>query len=99
MKVPIFLFINQNRQVRMTKKDPAAYPNELGINLILEVPDAFFRRPNPRATVTIPEDILVNPDPKVAVQVIAPQIAESLRLEVKTVEDGLLTLLASKTEQ
>ena len=96
MKVKANLFINNQGGIRITKKDTSAYPSELAVQLVVDVPDIFFKRPMPVVDLKIPEEYLINPDATVAAQWVAPDIAEALKLEVKTVEDGLVTMLKEK---
>ena len=93
MKVTAYLFINSNGGLRVTKKDAAAYPSELGVHLVVDVPDVFFRRPMPRVDVQVPEEFLINPKSEIVASMVATPLAEALKLDVATVEDGLLTML------
>jgi hypothetical protein len=96
MKVTANLFINSNGSIRVTKKDTGAYPSELAVQLVVDVPDIFFKRPMPKVELDIPEEYLISPDQEIVAKWVAPEIAEALKLEVKTVEDGMLTMLKEK---
>lgn len=99
MKVTANLFINSDGSIRVTKKDTSAYPGELAVQLVIDVPDLFFNRPMPVVDIKIPEAFLINPDEKVVANWVAKDVAESLKVEVKTVEDGLLLALKEKQEK
>lgn len=96
MKVLANIFISKNGSLRITKKDAAAYPSELGVQIVIDVPDIFFTRPVPRVELTVPKEYLVNPDAEVAARWVAQDVADALQLEVKTVEDGLMTMMKDK---
>lgn len=83
----------------MTRRETAAYPLELAIQLEIDVPDTFFRRPIPKVQLDIPEEYLVNPGAEVAARWVADPVADALKLDVKTVEDGLLTMLRSRYDE
>lgn len=93
MKVTAYLFINSSGSLRITKKDSAAYPSELGVHLVVDVPDIFFRRPMPRVDVQVPAEFLINPNSEIVASMVATPPAEALKLDVTLVEDGLLTML------
>jgi len=99
MKVTANLFIKNDGSIRVTKKDTGAYPTELAVQLVVDVPDIFFKRPMPIVNLQIPEAFLINPDQKVTAQWIAPEIAEALKVDVKAVEDGLIAAVNAKKEQ
>ena len=99
MKVRANLFINSNGGLRVTKKDSSSYPSELAVQLVIDVPDVFFRRPMPIVNLNIPESFLVNPDEKVVANWVAQDIAQALQVDVKTVEDGLMLALKEKVKK
>lgn len=96
MKIKANLFIRPNGTLRVTKQDSRPNFGELGIQLLIDVPDVFFKRPTPVVNLQIPEAFLVNPDEKVIATWVAQDIAEALKLEVKSVEDGLVDLIKEK---
>ncbi len=96
MKVTANLFINKDGNIRVTKRDVSAYPTELAVQLIIDVPDIFFKRPMPRVELDVPESYLINPKADVVARWVAPDIAEALGIDIKTVEDGMLTMLKNK---
>jgi len=98
MKIYANLFIDRWGNLRVTKKDPRTNPSELGIQLVVDVPDVFFNRPIPQVTVKIPEAYLLIPDKEIAVNMIAEDVANNLELDIKTVNDGLLEMLANKQQ-
>lgn len=93
MKVLANLFIRNDGSIRITKKDKSAYPTELAVQLVLDVPDVFFKRPMPIVNLSIPDEFLINPDKKVTANWIAPEIAEALKIDVKAVQDGLVAAI------
>ena len=99
MKVKANLFINSNGSLRVTKQNTGAYPSELAVQLVIDVPDVFFSRPMPIVNLSIPESYLVNPDTKFVAQWVARDISDALKVDVKTVEDGLMLALKEKLTQ
>lgn len=98
MKIKANLFIDNKGKLRVTKIDNRAYTSELVVQLIIDVPDLFFKRPMPKVELSIPEEYLINPDAEVVAKWVAEDVADALKLEVSTVQDGLLTMLKSKEE-
>lgn len=96
MKVKANLFIDNSGNIRVTKRDTSAYPRELAVQLVLDIPDIFFRRPIPRVDLSIPPEYLIDPDQRVVAHWAGEDVAAALKLDVKTVEDGLLTMLKEK---
>lgn len=92
MKVTAYLFIDQWGGLRLTKREAQPRPTELAIRLVLTVPDTFFKRAIPVVELTLPNHF-ADPDRKVAAQVIAPDIADALKLDVDAVLDGLAVAL------
>lgn len=99
MKVTANLFINRDGSLRITKKDTSAHATELVVQLVIDVPDIFFKRPMPKVELDIPEEYLVNPDSEIAAKWVAPDIAAALGIEVKTVEDGMIAMLKAEQEK
>lgn len=98
MKVNANLFIDNRGGLRMTKKYTGAYANELAVQLVIDVPDVFFNRPMPKVELNIPESFLIDPGAEVAAKWVAQDVADALKIEVKTVEDGLLAMIKEKQE-
>lgn len=96
MKVQANLFIDSSGNIRVTKRDNRANPRELAVQLVLDVPDIFFKRPMPRVDLSIPPEYLIDPDQKIVARWVGEDVAAALKLDVKTVEDGLLTMLKQK---
>lgn len=99
MKIPVYLFVDNSGNIRVTKRDKAAYPRELAIQLMLDVPDVFFNRPMPKVDLNIPPEFLVNPDATITAKWIAPDIAEAIGVEVKRVEDGMVAMIEERNRQ
>lgn len=99
MKVTANLFINRDGSLRITKKDPSAYATELAVQLVIDVPDIFFKRPMPKVELEIPEEYLVNPDTEVVAKWVSHDIAEALKIDVKAVEDGMVAMLKADKEK
>lgn len=93
MKVTANLFISRDGSLRITKRDTSTYPTELAVQLVIDVPDLFFKRPMPRVELDVPKEYLINPKAEVVARWVAPDIAGALAIEVKTVEDGMLAML------
>lgn len=98
MKITANIFISNDGSLRFTKKYTGASARELAVQLVIDVPDVFFNRPMPIVHMSIPEEFLLDPSKEVAVKWIAPNIADALKVEVKTIEDGLLTALKNQVD-
>lgn len=99
MKVKANLFISSNGSLRVTKKDASAYPSELAVQLVIDVPDIFFKRPMPIVDLKIPESYLIDPNQAVVAEWVARDVSAALKVNVQTVTDGLLVALKEKIEQ
>lgn len=55
MKVNCFLTVNSRGSVKVTKNKPGLNFDEIAISVNLEVPDAFFHKPQIQATISLPE--------------------------------------------
>ena len=86
----------QSATLRVTKQQPKLAANELAFNLSINIPDTMFKRLIPVVKIDVPGDMLVNPNPDIALSLTAASVAEALRLDVKTVEDGLKQMLTDK---
>ena len=84
---------------KIVKNKPTLMTRELGFQLEIDIPDVFFQRTAPVVKIELPKDIFVNPDPEIAVSITAKSVAEALRLDVKTVEDGLTQMLKDRVEE
>lgn len=93
MKVYANLFIDSKASVRVTKNSTYAHPNELAVQLVVDVPDVFFKRPMPRVELNIPEEYLVDPGKEIVAKWIAQDISDAIKIEAKTVEDGLVAMI------
>lgn len=98
MKVKANLFIDRTGKVRVTRRDTSAYVTELAVQVVIDVPAVFFNRPIPKVELSIPEEYLIDPGQEVVAKWVAEDVAGALQLEVKTVEDGLLTMMKEKLE-
>lgn len=98
MIVKANLYITDKGNLRITKTDYYPKPNELSVRLSIDVPDAFFKRPTPKASLTIPEDYLLQTDHEMTVNFLAPEVAEALKLEVSDVRDGLAHMVKELIE-
>lgn len=66
---------------RLTSKVPALGKDEVAIKLDVVVPDALFKRPQLRASVTIPESVVSAP-------VISAEVLDNIQ-EILTQQTGL----------
>lgn len=62
--------------LRLTKKRPATAPDEIAINLNLDIPDALFIKPTLHASIAVPDNFGLAPEITAEV---ADNIAEVLR--------------------
>lgn len=84
---------------RVVKNKPTLFSREIGFALEIDIPDVFFNRTAPVVKIELPKDLFVTPDPEIAVSITSKAVAEALKLDVKTVEDGLTTMLKEKVEE
>lgn len=82
--------------VRYMKTKPTLKAKEIAFSVEIILPDTLWDRPTPEIKIDVPKDVLYNMDSEVAVQVLAPEIADALKLEVTAVQDGLTELIAEK---
>lgn len=99
MNIPLYLFIDRNKSIRITKKDARPNPTELGMQIILEIPDVFFRRPIPKVNLQLDQQFFLDPSQEVTAKFIAPEVAQAMALEVKAVEDGLVRMIKEQAEE
>lgn len=98
MVLSAYLFVNSQGKIRITRKETGTYPDELALHLKIEVPDSFWRRPIPSVNIKIP-DFQLDPSAEATAAIVAPEIAEKLKLDVQAVEDGLVNMLKAKEEE
>lgn len=98
MVLHAYLFVNSQGKIRITRKETGTYPDELALHLKIDVPDSFWRRPIPSVNIQVP-DFQLEPSPEVTAAIVAPEIADKLKLDVKKVEDGLVNMFKEKQEQ
>ena len=89
----------QVADVRYMKTKPTLKAKEIAFWVKINLPDTLWDRPTPELTIDVPKDLLYNMDAEVAVQVVAPEIAEALKLEISQVHDGLIEMLKAKQEE
>lgn len=108
MIVNAYLVITANRSryynsrsasLRVTKGAPDLNSNEIAVKLQINVPDTVFDRPIPTLKLDMPQDLVMNPDAEVVTQITAQTVAEALRLDVRTVEDGLVKMLKKRNKE
>lgn len=84
--------------VRWIKTKPTLKAKEIAFEVDITLPDTLWDRPVPKMNITMPKDILYDMDAEVAVSLVAPEVAESLKLDVQTVTDGLTEMIRQKVE-
>lgn len=98
MKLSAYLFVNSQGKIRITRKETGTYPDELALHVVIDVPDSFWRRPIPKVDIVVP-DFQLQPNAETTAAIVAPEIADKLKLDVKAVEDGLINMLKAKQEE
>ena len=84
MKTRAHVYVNHTGQCRITKGGGITHPNEVEIELTIEIPDALFRRSIMRAEVTLPEPVAM---PEVRVTVAeALAMAKALQIDLRQIE-------------
>lgn len=94
-----YLGLPRTGTMRVVKNKPGLLLREIAFELAIDIPDVFYKRVVPLVDISLPTDMLVNPDPDIVVSITAGKVAEALRLDVKTVEDGLAAMLKEQTEK
>lgn len=87
MKIKRYLTVHQNKTIRMTAGKPDLTAHEIAVELNLEIPDSFFRRPVPVVTVVLPD--VFTEEPYAVVRALASNVSEVLGLDIERVVDGL----------
>lgn len=89
MKASFYLLFQQKRRgwglkVRCTERTPTVQPGEVSLYTTVELPDALFRKPQLRASITVPSDKVtpMTVDAEVA-ENIAAEISKQLGIEVQ----------------
>lgn len=89
----------RSASLRVTKGAPDLNSNEIALKLRIDVPDTVFDRPIPLLKLDMPQDLVMNPDAEVVTQITAQTVAEALKLDVETVEDGLVKMLKKQKKE
>lgn len=98
MKITTYLYVSKAKNVRLTKTPQAARPNEIRVEVKLDIPDAFFTRPTPVVSITIPPADAPAPIGEV-VAATAEAVAEALQVKVEDVQDGLMEALRKRESE
>lgn len=67
MKDTVYLVTDASGVVRMTKRAPSLYRNEVAVRLTVQVPDSAFRSLEVSAILDVPEDRVILPGVEVDV--------------------------------
>lgn len=98
-RITTYLYVTKSGNLRLTKKPIAPSPSELRIQLQLTVPDEFFQRPYPVATIDIPKETVLDMTATTAAKISAPVVAAAIGLRADDVADGLLALIQQKERE
>ena len=96
MKIKAYLYVDIYKNIRLKKTHTKPSPSEIVIELSVNIPEEFFKRPMPVVNIDIPKDFLIDPDFESVSHFAALEIADKLKLDLKLVEDGLLNLFKQK---
>lgn len=96
MKITTHLIVTSSGNVRVTKRKVGIKPTELCITLNVNIPDSFFRRPQPVVNLSIPDTIGQPLPVDQVIDLSADMIAESLGINVEDVRDGLQELVSQQ---
>lgn len=88
----------KSAEVRYVKTKPTLRAKEIAFEMDITLPDTLWARPTPQIKLDVPKDVLYDMDAKVAVQMITPEIADALKVDIKTVQDGLTEMLRVQAE-
>lgn len=61
MKDAVYLVADENGVVRMTKRVPSLYRQEVAVKIAVTIPDGCFRSSVFTASVDVPEDRVIQP--------------------------------------
>lgn len=62
MKDTVYLVTDVSGVLRMTKRAPSLYRNEVAVRLTVSLPDSAFRSMAVAATLEVPEERIIQPD-------------------------------------
>lgn len=99
MLIVAYLTIDRWAKLEVRKNPPRLNGDQIGMKLLLDVPNEVFNRPLPVLELQLPKEVVMNPDASLVAQLSAQTIAGTLQLEVKEVTDGLLQMLKAKTQK
>ena len=68
MKDTVYLVLNADGVVRMTKRWPSLAREEVGVQVKVTIPDDSFKAPVLGATLDIPPDRIIQPDLTIEVE-------------------------------
>jgi hypothetical protein len=91
MKDTIYLAINRTGVVRMTKRPPSLYRDEVGVKLTVQVPDASFRPSLLEATLEVSEAAIIQP------VVTVEEALEALQSAEEVIADGRAALREARS--
>ena len=97
MIVTSYLYVSSAGNVRSTKTKQSARANEIRIEVKLDIPDAFFKRPSPVVSIAIPPSESPVPIADIVAST-AETVAQALRVEVDDVQDGLFEAIRRREE-
>lgn len=61
MKTAVFLAVSRTGKVRISKKKPVLYPNEVCVLTVLEIPDKLFPYVPIKHTIKIADNVEIEP--------------------------------------
>lgn len=88
----------RSAEVRYVKTKPTLRAKEIAFKMTIKLPSTLWDRPTPEVTLDVPKGILYDMDAETAVKLVAPEVADALKLEVESVQDGLTEMLKKKIE-
>lgn len=84
MKVTSYLIILNHGIVRVTKRTPSLYQNEIAIKLDIELSNKFFERFVPHASLKVGDDFVLNPD--IEVKLVNPSKGDYAEVALEAVK-------------
>lgn len=90
MRVDGWLYVTKNKNVRWLKTRQAPNQNELRIAVSIDIPNAFFERPEFIAKIEVPADHIPGFPMEAAIEIAASAVGRGLGINVADVHDGLL---------
>lgn len=95
MKITRQLIVSRTGNVRMNQSGTGLKANEIAVEIRLDIPDGYFRKPHPVVDIKVP--VGDEPPPvEVVVATTSEAVANAMNVRIEDVRDGLMEALRRK---